>query len=873
MNIKKKLFFNFSLLSSVALPLTTISVSCKQNQDQQNQDQNNITVSANEKGLGYYPETIQRLIKGKKNKELIDTINQFINNKEQIKYENNKEYSLNENESTFGYNGLKKEYKCIIALNIKDNSKTKVKKFSINKIGHNNVYHDDIHKFDRLEKVYFWDGQLVIDGYIKDPEVIEKVSSGEVAHEIKNKSFEEQIKIIKKLCKVNIEFHPDSAYDYISDEATHSHPDTLHYVFVRVKKDNPADRSMVSRDIQGFDPNAKVDSGKWLGVYASGGVQVKEDEIDHVVGHNATGDITHKTIGSFVFHPSAKDEGKKMTSKDFLDLLNNVDEEHNHEPKDIINFLKQYVDIDGTYDANDKYEYAFNVEKTHTHGSGALHLYTYYREKGKNQKWVEKSINIVGWGSNFEMGGLKFNNAGIKDAKQANEDPGFYTSPHQILWEMESKSTFDEQLAVLKKYCKVKDESDKNKYDYKFNFKESWDEIQYRHDFEKLSIVKEKTKADDATNTLTITLKIENIFTKETKEYPITITGFWNDGKEYKKGFFDNKVLLKDYISEEEYDFNLKDKFLNRLFNFDKIQDQLEFLKDREIINEAKDFDGANEEFTTFASKDYKYYFDKEKTNNLEKANEDKRTLELVLVRENLKNPSDKKEEIIKIHQFNDPEDRVGALISASGHIKYKKYFTPTKSAKNKKASDLYKELEKNNFEFTSDLTDLMYEWGIYFISNNIKNRNYDDRSHLHLVLEVTEKVTKKTSVMRLDLKNFGAFSKVGDFVIKNTPSVIVNANAKDIINEAKSIWEDTANKDKTSGQKMKLWVDYLKNNELGFPGYDNTVINEDLEYTIDFNKAVVYESGKLELNIKVKNTKTNKEENVYILFCKLCLW
>lgn len=95
--MKKKLFFNFSLLSSVALPLTTIAASCNQNQDQ-----NNITVSANEKGLGYYPETIQRLIKGKKNKELIDTINQFINNKEQIKYENNKEYSLNENESTFG---------------------------------------------------------------------------------------------------------------------------------------------------------------------------------------------------------------------------------------------------------------------------------------------------------------------------------------------------------------------------------------------------------------------------------------------------------------------------------------------------------------------------------------------------------------------------------------------------------------------------------------------------------------------------------------------------------------------------------------------------------------------------------------------------
>ncbi|VEU63862.1 Uncharacterised protein (plasmid) [Mycoplasmopsis fermentans] len=125
---------------------------------------------------------------------------------------------------------------------------------------------------------------------------------------------------------------------------------------------------------------------------------------------------------------------------------------------------------------------------------------------------------------------------------------------------------------------------------------------------------------------------------------------------------------------------------------------------------------------------------------------------------------------------------------------------------------------------------------------------------------------------MRLDLKNFGAFSKVGDFLIKNTPSEtdIVNVRAQDIINKAKSIWEDTANKNKTSGQKMKLWVDYLKNNKLGFPGYDNTVINEDLEYTIDFNKAVVYKSGKLELNIKVKNTKTNEEENVYILFCKL---
>ncbi|UUD34878.1 hypothetical protein NPA07_03645 [Mycoplasmopsis caviae] len=395
--MKKKLIFNISLLSFASLPLfTTVAASCnskKEGSDTNiNEEVKNYSVKANEKGLGYFPETIKKLIKNKTNKELIDKINEFVAKDQQISYDSNKTYLFNEDKSTFELDDYDSKYNCIISISEKDAKSLKVHNITIDNIGYNNLEHDE-HEFSKLEKVYFWDGQLIIDGYINDPEIKKKVSAADLYEKISDKTFEEQIQIIRDMCKINVEFKPDDNYDYYSDVATHTHEKSLHYTFSRSKK-GVFKLEKVSRDIQGFE----IISKEWVGIYASGGQRIlNEDVEDQSENHNWTGQDVK--LGSFTIKPVANDEGKKISSNKFNELLKKHDEEKNHEPEEIIKFIKKYINIQGEFKSDDIYEYAFNVKTSHTHGTSNFHFYAYYREKGKNQKWKEASVVVNGWNS------------------------------------------------------------------------------------------------------------------------------------------------------------------------------------------------------------------------------------------------------------------------------------------------------------------------------------------------------------------------------------------------------------------------------------------------------------------------------------------
>ncbi|VEU76736.1 hypothetical protein [Mycoplasmopsis columbina] len=751
MKKNKKLFFNAFTFSTLLISSPFLAISCVNEKNNPVINQEKHELIANDKGRGYFPSTIEKMLHNAQTKEdILSIINSFSSQKLNL---NTKKLNVNFDKSIFkDFTDHRGNRETKIILNLDNGKETEV---LLNNLGINNEYDPSVHEFEKQLKQYFWDGELIIEGIAtsaaatKDDDSLAQKISNEVRAQ---KTYQEQLEVIKKYFDVSYVINDE--YDYIINQGTHSHPNELHWVFGRIKKDE-TDRNniqWISNVIKGIGKESKYEdahAGDW---------------------NNPTSTYA---IGSLNFTQNLTNLGKSTTSDDFLSILKNKFPDPKWDDEELLNLFKQYINIDGEYDKN-KYSVFFDLPSTHTHGPGNLHLYYQLKDFDKNTI-IYKAVAINNFGQLFTVGKYQFAKfAGVWEKTEKNflKDKALYTSRYTFLKQLSNITNVDEMFEHIKNYINLNEVENSNEKVLSFNFNQSLANLKFKSEFFKYYIDKNNSSYNNVKGEITIQFVQENLLTGEKETTDHIIKGFkgQNNKSSLYKSLFNGEITLTPIfdIVNHGAEYGTAASFLNLLKLKSNFNDQLNTLKEY--------FGDLN---TNLDEENYEYAFDLDKSEIIHDT--DATDILNIKVLKTNKETKNKEEAILPIYNLSVNDVDLTKSNLFNGEINIVNYIIPSYDLENTdqyevpEAKVFFDETVKESLEETSDL---FYGKDVTLTSKSLyRQADFDDVDELVLVFNVQNIQTQEISTKKVIVKNFGQYRKLGDYVFNLKPPALNDDN------------------------------------------------------------------------------------------------
>lgn len=294
------------------------------------------------------------------------------------------------------------------------------------------------------------------------------------------------------------------------------------------------------------------------------------------VSSQVTGTIT---FGNLTFDHKVTKKGSLLSAEIFAEQARQKAIELENNTNDVLNYLKEYINIQGNFENDQQYEYFVNIAQSHSHGHGNYHFYiaAFDKKTGKVQNSDlagQPGISIIGWFQEGVIGEIKFP-TGVNIE-------GTYIKAADLVQELKNKQWM-EQVDVLSKYMQASFPAYKkmvtdgtSKYDYRINMDKTSSNT-YDDDFNnhydnyhelKLTIeYKLKTQTEWQSNTLVIKnfatkQKIGNyIIGRISNSMFATSEGLENQLKSDKPNFTELLTILQDKGLPEASTLSPNDNF------------------------------------------------------------------------------------------------------------------------------------------------------------------------------------------------------------------------------------------------------------------------------------------------------------------------
>ncbi|MBU4690712.1 hypothetical protein KQ874_03345 [Mycoplasma sp. ES3157-GEN-MYC] len=287
-------------------------------------------------------------------------------------------------------------------------------------------------------------------------------------------------------------------------------------------------------------------------------------------------------VGDLKLNTDVNRNGRKIGAMEFKNKFDKQFDSVNGDATKMLDWMKQYIDIEGDYSQNSKWVYKVH-KSTHHHGDGNLHAYISARDRitGRVYRAFDgegnPGITFLGWNKVKKIGNIFIE-------KIANVSPeGAKVKANQAAKEINSASSIDEKINIIKKYSMESFEEyfkgDNSQVDYQINAEENNDDINQLH---LIFNVKGKIEKDfNIENQTTVTLNrfftnlkvgdytfntVESNFKHYANELLAWIGGNQNGGHPQELKLNDYSDQVMDIFNGEDYsDFNEKSEAAGEL--------------------------------------------------------------------------------------------------------------------------------------------------------------------------------------------------------------------------------------------------------------------------------------------------------------------
>ncbi|MBU4693750.1 hypothetical protein KQ878_02530 [Mycoplasma zalophidermidis] len=189
-------------------------------------------------------------------------------------------------------------------------------------------------------------------------------------------------------------------------------------------------------------------------------------------------------VGDLKINTDVNRNGRKIGAMEFKTKFDEQFDSVNGDATKILDWMKQYIDIEGDYSKNSKWVYTVH-KSTHHHGDYNLHAYISARDRitGRVYRAFDgdgnPGITFLGWNKVKKIGNIfmeEISNVSLEGTK---------IKADQVAKEINSASTIDEKLNIIKKYSTESfDEyfkGDNTQVDYQIKAEENSTDINQLH--------------------------------------------------------------------------------------------------------------------------------------------------------------------------------------------------------------------------------------------------------------------------------------------------------------------------------------------------------------------------------------------------------